>query len=261
MNNNKITFTKKIHKLLLMIIFVIFCCLSGCYETDEGTIVPDAHSRKLTISGSTSLTAGQNSVITVKITDGEDNNVREQKVTFIILSNNSGGTLTVLNGITDADGQALALYTAGGDDPGEDVEDIIQASVEGATDVLNIKRTADTTPVADYISDISSSPSTMAGGRMSIITAKVTAGKESEDGSNQTITFTIPANNSGACFIDSTGANVSSITTTMQMSQGNILPISVIYKAGINDSGTVVQDIVQAILGNGSTDYVVITRT
>jgi hypothetical protein len=257
----ELTNTKNSQKLLLLIIFVIFCCLSGCYDTEEGTIVSDAHSRKLTITGSASLAEGQNSIITVKVTNGDDKTVREQKVTFTILSNNSGGTLTILNGTTDADGQALALYTAGGDSPNADVEDIVQASVEGATGALSIKRTADTNTGADYISDISSSPSTMTGGHMSIITAKVTTGEDSEEGSNQTITFTIPANNSGACFIDSKGANVASITTTMQMSQGNILSVSVIYKAGTNDSGTAVQDVVQAVLGNGSTDYVIITRT
>jgi hypothetical protein len=253
--------TRNLRKLLLLIYVVLFSFVSGCYEADEGTIVPDAHSRKLTISGSTSLAVGHSSIITVKVTDGDDNIVREQKVTFSLISNNSGGILTILSGTTDADGQALALYTAGEDSPNTEVEDIIQASIEGAKGALSIKRTADTTPGADYISDISSSPSTMTGGYMSIITAKVTAGKDTEEGSAQTITFTIPANNSGACFIDSKGAEVLSITATMQMVPGNVLSVSVIYKAGINDSGTVLQDIVQAVLGNGSMDYLIITRT
>lgn len=249
---------------MLLIFFVVFYCLCGCEDTDKGTIVPDPNSRKLTVTGPDSLTAGQSSIITVEVTNGDINDnkpVREQEVTFTIPGNNSGATLTVLNKTTDANGQALALFTAGSNSPNEDVEDTVQASVEGASGAVTIKRFADTNPVEDFISSISSSPSTMTGGQMSIITAKVTTGNASEEGSNQTITFTIPANNSGASLINSVGASVSSITTTMKMSPGNILTISVIYKAGINDSGTEVQDIVQAVLGNGSTNYVIITRT
>jgi hypothetical protein len=259
----KSTHTKFSQKLLLLIVFVLFYCLCGCDDTDKGTIVPDPDSRMLTVTGPDSLAAGQSSIITVEVTNGDDPPVpvREQEVTFTIPSNNSGATLTILNKTTDANGQALALYTAGSDSPNADVEDTVQASVEGATGAVTIKRTADTNPVADAISEISSKPSTMAGGQMSIVTAKVTTGNASEEGSNQTITFTIPANNSGASFINSVGASVSSITSTMTMSQGNILSISVIYKAGINDSGKEVQDIVQAVLGNGSTNYVIITRS
>jgi hypothetical protein len=260
----KSTDSKFSRNLLLLIVFVLFYCLCGCDDTDKGTIVPDSDSRILTVKGPDSLAAGQSSIITVNVTNGDADKpvpVREQEVTFTIPSNNSGGTLTILNKTTDANGQALALYTAGSNSPNTDVEDTVQASVEGASGAVTIKRTAGTNPVADSISEISSLPPAMTGGQMSIITAKVTTGTATEEGSTQTITFTIPANNSGANFIDSEGASVPSITATMKMSQGNILAISVIYKAGTNDSGKEVQDIVQAVLGNGSTNYIIITRS
>jgi hypothetical protein len=119
-----------------------------------------------------------------------------------------------------------------------------------ATDVI-------TTTGTDYISNLDASPPTVSGGQMSVITASV----DSPGTLNETITFTIPVNNSGASFIDSGGASVSTITIPMQLGMNFNTTISVMYKAGTNVSGTNVQDMVKATLGNGSTLSTLITLT
>jgi hypothetical protein len=214
-----------------------------------------------------SLAAGENSILTSKVTDGSGNPISGQTVTFRFLGGvaaPSGATLTILNGgVTDASGQALAVYTAGSNTPTANLQDVVEASVTGASGAVLITRAAGSgVGTADYISYLSPSVSTVSAGQMSVITATVRhEGEYGETTSPQTITFTIPVNNSGASFIDSTGAIVSTITIPMQLDYLSWTDISVTYKAGTNVSGTEVEDMIQAVLGNGSTSAVLITRT
>ena len=250
---------------LLLIFFALFCCLVACGGSKDeaaGTGTTTGTGQKIALTGSpTSLAAGQNSILTATVTDSAGAAVIGATVSFELVRNNSTGTVVALNGgITDAGGQAVAFYTAGATNPGADVEDTVQAIVAGSTGAVIITRTASTTTTGtDNIFSLTASPSTVSGGQMSILTATVNSGAAYGEVSNQTITFTIPINNSGASLIDSNGASVSTITIPMQLDWASITYISVTYKAGTNVSGT--EDVVQAVLGNDSTNSVLITIT
>lgn len=109
--------------------------------------------RQISITGlPTSLTAGQSSILTAKVVNSSGDLVPGQRVTFRFLTNNtgtvtgnkSGATLTDLSVITDSQGKAVSVYTAGGPIPaGTTVEDIVQATVgtigvDGSTAVVII---------------------------------------------------------------------------------------------------------------------------
>lgn len=72
-----------------------------------------------------SVITGQQSVITIKVTDNE-NPVANEYVDVRILPNNSGASLTVQNPYTDAQGQVVAVYSAGFTAP---VTDVVQARI------------------------------------------------------------------------------------------------------------------------------------
>jgi hypothetical protein len=147
-------------------------------------------------SAATSLAAGQSSIITATVTNGSGNPASGQVVTFLLLSNNSGATITPLNGgTTDAGGQASATYTAGANSSTTSVQDMIQASVTDATSAIIINRTAvsSTGLRLALIADVTS----LAAGQTTIIRATVTDGS-GNPASGQAVTFTMLSNNSGA---------------------------------------------------------------
>lgn len=82
--------------------------------------------------GTTSpLLAGQKTIITATVSDGSNNSVSGATVIFDFITggNNSGATLkTLAGGITDSDGKAYAIYTAGPNNPTIDVPDVITGS-------------------------------------------------------------------------------------------------------------------------------------
>ena len=247
--------------LNLLICFALFCCLIACGS--GGSRGVDSTAIASFTGSPTSLNAGQSSILTVEVTDSEGKPVSNATVNFEFTNNNSGATITPLSsGSTDASGQAVAFYTAGSTNPGADVEDTIQASVAGSTGAVIITRTAATTVTgADYISNLTAEPTTVSGGHMSIITATVRHVGEYDTTTSQTITFTIPINNSDASLIDSNGTSVSTITIPMQLAWNTFTDVSVTYKAGTNVSGAGVQDVVQAVLGNDSTNSFLINIT
>ena len=63
--------------------------------------------------------------ITIVATATESNDETKpmsgQTVEFKLVENNSGATLTIQNAVTDAAGQAIATYRAGGNEPAQDV--------------------------------------------------------------------------------------------------------------------------------------------
>jgi len=81
----------------------------------------------------TSVTAGQQSVITIKVTD-DDNPAAGQYVEITISPNNSGASLIIPNPYTDSQGQVVATYVAGSV-VDEDVTDTVQARVTSSGSV------------------------------------------------------------------------------------------------------------------------------
>ena len=92
---------------------------------------------------STSLNAGENTIVTAKVTDSSNNPVSGQAVTFSITTNSSNATISTIGvGTTDANGEATALYKAGTNNASSIVQDIVQASILSAAKVIIITRTA-----------------------------------------------------------------------------------------------------------------------
>jgi hypothetical protein len=230
--------------------------LSGC--GGGGTSSDPLGTDSITASASvTSLGAGQSSLITATVMNATGNPVTGRSVSFAFQTNNSGGTLSVLNNETKGNGQAMVSYTAGANSPVDSVQDTIQVSLSNdAAAAVVITRTAGT-PWSSNVS-LSADPTSLTAGQVSIIKANI-SGVIWWDGStsSESVTFTIPINNSGGGFIDANGNSVSSITSKVE----NLGDVSVIYKAGSASPGTMVQDTVQAVLLTGATSAITITRS
>ena len=209
--------------------------------------------RTLTLSaGISSLTAGQSSILTAKVTDTTGNPVSGQMVTFQFLGGvaaPSGATLSTLSGgTTDASGQALAVYKAGAASSTTSVQDTVQASVAGATGVVIITRTASTAvPPVGYRMALTADVTSMAAGRSAVVTATVTDGS-GNSASGQAVTFALFKNNSGATLTTLSGSTDSS---------GRAVAV---YTAGATTPASSFQDVVQASV-TGSTGAIVMTRT
>ncbi len=209
----------------------------------------------------TTVTENQTSVITAKVTDGGGTNpMLGEPVTFTMATNESGacfinaanacvGSITVNS---NAGGNAVALYRAGGNRSTEEVHDTVRGSLaNGSSNAVLITRSAG--PAGAVLSTLAASPTVVNGGQTSVIMATVTGGTSS--GANEVVTLTIPVNNSGASFINAAGASVSTIT----IRTGSGGTAAAIYQAGTNGSATTVQDTVQGILSNGAMNAVTIT--
>ena len=200
---------------------------------------------QVALAGSpTSLSAGQNSILTATVTNSAGSPVMGQAVTFAFAANNSGATLATLSGTTDVSGRAVALYTAGAVNPTTSVEDIVQAGVTGSVSPILITRTA----VGGVQISLTGAPTSLSAGQKSILTATVTdsAGTPMN---GQTITFAFAANNSGA--------TLSTLSGTTDVSGRAIA----VYTAGSANPTTSVQDTIQAgVAGSPSVGVVVITR-
>ena len=208
----------------------------------------------------TTVQGGQTSVITATVTGGVGSGENEL-VVLTIPVNNSGAsflsatgagvsTVTIRTGIG---GTASAIYRAGTNNSGADVQDTVMAVLSnGALSAVTIARSSETIPSGAVVS-LSASPTTVNGGQTSVITATVTGGTSS--GENEFVVLTIPLNNSGASFINATGASVS--TVTIRTGIGGTA--SAIYRAGTNSSGAAIQDTVMAVLSNGALSAVPIT--
>jgi hypothetical protein len=246
----KSTKKKFLSFLNLLILFVLFCCLSGCGNKGDEITPTTGTGQQIALSGSpTSLAAGQTSILTVKVTNSAGAAVSGRTVAFDFVTNNSTGTVVALNGgTTDAGGQALALYTSGATNPTEDVQDTVQANVTGATGIVIITRMSTSTASTGYHISISALPSVLEAGATSIITATVTDGSLLF-ASGQAVTFSLLSNNSGATLtalgLGITDTNGQAIAT---------------YTAGANSPTINVQDMIQASV-TGSTGAVLITRT
>lgn len=241
----------------VLICFALLCCVIACgsggSRSDDTDDTDTSYSISLSRDSSDDMTAESTAIITATVTDETGTAVSGQTVTFVLFDNKSGATLTEISDITNAEGRATALYTAGEEDAEIDVQDIIQASVSGLSDVIIITRTGSQAD-ADYIDRIDASPSTISVGEMSIITATVRHEGDYGTIADQTITFTMPTNNSGASFINDNDESVSTITIPLQLAWNTFVDVPVTYRAGPTEG----QDIVVATMGNGMTQTVIV---
>ena len=197
---------------------------------------------------STSLAAGQSTIIRATVTDGSGAPSAGQTVTFTLLANQSGATLVPLNGgATDASGQAIATYKAGANSPTTSVQDMIQASVTGTTGAVIITRISSSgTSTTGLVLTLTAAANSLAGGESTIITAKVTNGTSAVQG--VIVAFSFVTHPSGASL------------TILSATTDAAGEATALYTAGGNTPNATVQDVVQASV-TGTTKAVIITRT
>lgn len=212
------------------------------------TAFPPPGNRLRLASEASSLTAGQNAVVTATVTSASGAPIGGETVTFTLLSNASGATLTSLSGgVTDAGGNAVAVYTAGANTPAANLQDTIQASVTGSTSALVITRTAAGGGGGGLVGIVVAAvPTSLNAGALSVITATVTNAAGPVAG--QIVAFTIVSNNSGATLTTLAGgvtdANGKALAT---------------YRAGSTSPAVTVQDVVSATVPS-SAGAVILTR-
>jgi adhesin/invasin len=156
-------------------------------------IVVDVGGFSITVTADpNSLAAGEMSTIAAIVKNAKGTAVSGVMVNFDFLTNNSGATLRPLwKGLTDASGQATAIYTAGGNDSDTTVQDSIMANLGSNSGVEIITRTVGTAMTVS----LSANPNGFAGGWtgytvQSILTATITGGSGSSV-SGINITFSI----------------------------------------------------------------------
>jgi hypothetical protein len=212
------------------------------------TAVPPVGYGMLLIADLTSLAAGQKSILTATVTAGVGF-ASGQTVTFALLNNNSGATITTLNGgITDASGRALAVYTAGATTPASSVQDTIQASVTGATSALVMTRTAAGGGVGTGVRmTVTATPTFLIAGAMSVIVAQVN-NADGTAAAGLAVNFGFVTNTSGALPLSVVNATTDASGTAIAT-----------YTAGSNSPGLSIQDAVSASV-TGSAGAAIITR-
>ena len=205
-------------------------------------------------SSQTTLSAGQNSIITAAVTDSAGSPVSGQTVTFTIPIAASGvPTLSAASSVTDGRGIAVTVYTPGVVSPTSTVEDVIQAGLSnGSTRAVAITRSGGAVTTTS-ISAMAASNTSVTASQSSIITVKVT-NSAGNPVSGETVTFTIPVAGSGAPTL-STGIGVGVLTDSL----GNAITI---YTPGTLLPASTVDDAILATLtSSGSSKAVIVTRT
>jgi hypothetical protein len=197
------------------------------------------------IPSTTSVTAGQVSIITATVTSGSTA-AGGVTATFALPVNNSGATLTTPSGTgttvtatTDSTGNAVAIYQPGTTDFDRTVSDSVQASVTGASTAVSITRTG--SYVSDIRIDVSNSVSPSWNGQ-SVMTATVI----NNDGtpiSGVTVTFSVAAGGTA-------GGSVSPSTATTD-NNGDAVSV---YKAN-NTAITSATDVVIVSVTRGDYTY------
>jgi hypothetical protein len=246
----KSTKRKFLSLLNLLILFVLFFCLNGCgNKEDETTPTTGTGQQIAAFTGSpTSLSSGQTSILTVKVTNSVGAAVSGKTVTFNFTINNSGGTVNALNGgITDAGGQAVAIYTAGANTSALSLEDTISATCVKATAALIITRTASTSSGLQI--NLSAAVTSLTAGQTSLISATVTD-TSGTPVRNETVTFTK--------LIDHSTLGLTILGTGTTDASGKAIAV---YTAGATNPTADVQDTIEASVSSGASyGAVVITR-
>lgn len=240
----------------LMIIAILLWGLffiSGCGDgVPSGTLNTNGATVALISDApATGLSALQSCILTATLMDKSKTSVplSGQVIAFSFVSNQSGATLTPMNGgITDSLGKAYAVYTAGSLQPGLNILDTVQANIKDFSGVVTITRKGGGGSTAGFQISITATPPSVKAGDMSIVVANV----KNADGqlvSGQTVSFTIATNNSGATLTALSGGVTDAAGNAMAQ-----------YIAGNNSEGLNIQDTIQASI-TGSTAAVVISRT
>lgn len=190
----------------------------------------------------TSVGAGQVSIITATVTGGTNAGAGET-VTFTLPGNNSGASLSASSAVTDGSGRAVVTYTAGSNNPTQDVSDTVRAALGNISSSATITRTGSATPPPLTIS-VAAVPASVNAGQASIVTATLTG----TNNSGVTVSFALSVNNSGATL---------SAATAITDGAGRAV---VVYTSGANNPTLNVTDTVQASVGSISS-AAVITRT
>jgi hypothetical protein len=120
--------------LLALLFLTTSTFLLSCSSDSSITIVKGPNTIQITVSSDTTHPNEQVTVIATVLDDNNDP-VVGANVEFSITVNNSNGTLTPLEGVTDENGQITVIYTAGLD---SDVTDVISATVTIKTDDGNL---------------------------------------------------------------------------------------------------------------------------
>ena len=203
-------------------------------------------------ASSTTVAAGQTSIITAMVHDGNGNPMQGEIVTFTLLVNESGASFVNASGVyvssvsvnTDASGSAVAVYHGGSNSPDVNVYDTIRATLaNGSTNSVTITRSTGTAVTALSIT-VAASPASVNAGQVSIVTATLTG----DDNAGVTVTFTLPVNNSGATL---------SASSAVTDGAGNA---QVTYQPGTTSPALDVSDTVRAAVGSIS-GTAAITRT
>jgi len=234
--------------------------------TASASTVPPGYIITLTPE-KTSLKTGEKSILTAIVKDGSGNLVSGLRVTFETLLPSPSGALapTVVNGTTDASGQATAIFTAGSTSPTLEVQDTVKASVNSggyyAASAAIITRVASTAvPQAGYMLTLTAEKTSLKAGKSSILTATV------EDASGNlvsglTVTFTTLAPSPSGATLSDIDAGTSGLTAT-GVTDANGRAIA-IFTAGSTSPTLEVQDTVSASVTDGTytaANAIIITR-
>jgi hypothetical protein len=237
--------------------FTLVLILMGCGDTSgdpTAQITLKAEKTDVSPGGSVVITATVVKAVGTKADATGEATVTApgwgENVAFKLLTAN-GGQLSTSIQKTDGNGVALTVYTAGNNYS----NDTIQATLDnGMSASIVITKTG--AIIGARISKLETPTPTVAENQTAVITATVTNQETNQPMMGEAVTFTIPTNASGACFINANNACVSYFTVTSDASGKAVA----IYRAGGNDSTQEVYDTVRAALTNGSTNAVVITR-
>lgn len=263
---------RKVFRLTGLFLSIVALCLCGCSGSEADPMATatvqfiDEAGKVLYPQQGGGLFAfnimpGESRQLIVWVTQSRDAGktivpVFNEKVTFTLLTPGNGGSVTMVNDRTDAGGRAVGLYTAGNNFLFDEVRATTEA---GATAQLTIIKTGAIAGARIASMATSPAPPTVTPNQTVVITAMVTVndvtGAHPMPG--EPVTFTLPTNSSGACFVNAVNACVSSLVAGSDAS-GNAVAV---YRAGGNSPNVDVYDTVRATLANGSTSSVVITRS
>ena len=245
--------------VMLVLITVFLGSLSGCGDSADplGTgIIQFYDVTTGTVITSVTIQPGSSLTLVVRVMNLRSDGttyvpVIGEKITFTLMTPGNGGGLTVVNDRTTGNGQAMAVYTAGNNS----ATDTVRATTgSGATATISITKSGGL--VGSRISTLTASLTTVAAYQTSTITATVTDGNANPI-MGEAVTFTIPMNQSDACFIDATFACVDAITVNTDAGGRAVA----LYRGGAYDPYYDVSDTVRAALANGSSNALVIIRS
>jgi hypothetical protein len=233
----------RINSALLLTMALLLSSCGGGGATSGDPLGTDSIKVEASV---TSVGAGQESVITATVERQNKLPATDRSVSFTFRTNNTGGTLRVMNDQVDGQGKAVAVYTAGSNSPLNDVQDTIQASLSNdAAAAVVITRSAGTAPTASgYTVTLTADPSsfTCAGGGCystvsSILTASV-KDASSATVSGMTVTFSIVSGlgtlSSATAVTDASGKAVVGYTSRDLTTEAGTI-IYIILKAKLPD--------------------------